>query len=384
MKSWIKEKIQRVSIEVLDKLRQELLEEAQLDSNFLVLTFSSCIIASLGLLMNSAAVIIGAMLIAPLMLPLRALALGALDTDEKLLRTSLLTLSLGTLISILMSGMVGALFGVPSASFGSEILARTQPNLADLGVAVMAGGISGFAKIQRKISDALAGTAISVALMPPLCVVGIALSQQDWQLSSGSFLLYLTNLLGITLSCVFVFTLGGYHLDYGRTGKALGGFFTMTGLLVFPLFISFWNLIQEERFEAEIKKILQNKTITVGQQTELIKFQVHWPRVPWSKKAPTVFLTVLENAENPVTPNQVRLVETLLERYLGKRFRLVFRASELREVRADQEEVLSPYLLFDPLPPPMIPPSERNQSSPSFIPSFRVEDSPQPPPSPSN
>lgn len=374
MKTWIKDKIPRVSPDALDKLREELLEEAKLETNFLILTFSSCIIASLGLLMNSAAVIIGAMLIAPLMLPLRALALGALDTNGKLLETSLLTLSVGTLISILISGLVGGLFGVPAASFGGEILARTQPNLADLGVAVMAGGISGFAKIQRKISDALAGTAISVALMPPLCVVGIALSQQDWQLSSGSFLLYLTNLLGITLSSLSIFTLGGYYLNYSRTGKALGGFFVMTGLLIFPLFISFWNLIQEERFEADIKKILQNQTITVGQQTELIKFEVQWPRVPWSKKRPTVFLTVQENADNPVTPNQVRLVETLLERSLGKKFKLVFLASELREVRAEQEEELSPYFLFDPLPPPLMPRNERNSSSSSFTPSFRVDE----------
>ncbi|MGP0128801.1 MAG: DUF389 domain-containing protein [cyanobacterium endosymbiont of Rhopalodia musculus] len=374
MKTWIKDKIPRVSPEALDKLRQELLEEAKLETNFLVLTFSSCIIASLGLLMNSAAVIIGAMLIAPLMLPLRALALGALDTNGKLLETSLLTLSVGTLTSILISGLVGGLFGVPAASFGGEILARTQPNLADLGVAVMAGGISGFAKIQRKISDALAGTAISVALMPPLCVVGIALSQQDWQLSSGSFLLYLTNLLGITLSSLFIFTLGGYYLNYSRTGKALGGFFVMTGLLIFPLFISFWNLIQEERFEADIKKILQNQTITVGQQTELIKFEVQWTRAPWSKKRPTVFLTVQENADNPVTPNQVRLVETLLERSLGKKFKLVFLASELREVRADQEKELSPYFLFDPLPPPLMPRNERNSSSSFFTPSFRVDE----------
>ena len=390
MKTWIKDKIPQVSPEALDRLRQELLEEAELGTNFLVLTFSSCIIASLGLLMNSAAVIIGAMLIAPLMLPLRALAFGALDTDEKLLETSLLTLSIGTLISILISGLVGGGFGVPSASFGGEILARTQPNLADLGVAVMAGGISGFAKI-RKISDALAGTAISVALMPPLCVVGIALSQEDWQLSSGSFLLYLTNLLGITLSSLFVFTLGGYQLNYSRTGKALGGFFFMTVLLIFPLFISFWNLIQEQRFEADIKKILQNKTITVGQQTELIKFEVQWPRVPWYNTRPTVFLTVQENADNPVTPNQVRLVETLLERSLGKKFKLVFLASELREVRADQEEELSPYLLLKPLPPPLMPHNERimphnerNPSSSSFTPSFQVDENLETPQSPSD
>ncbi|HAC64966.1 MAG TPA: TIGR00341 family protein [Cyanothece sp. UBA12306] len=350
MKNWIKKRIPQVSRDNLVKLQQELLEESQLQTNFVILTLSSCIIASLGLLMNSTAVIIGAMLIAPLMLPLRGLALGALDTDGQLLRTSLLTLGIGTLVSILVSGLVGGLFGVPATSFGTEILSRTQPNLADLMVAFVAGGISGFAKVSSRISDALAGTAISVALMPPLCVVGISLSQQDWQLSSGSFLLYLTNFLGITLSCLLVFTWGGYYLNSSRTSQALGGFLAMTGLLIFPLFISFWNLIQQERVEAEVKEILQKKTITVGQQTELIQFQVNWPNFPWSKQSPKVILTVQENADNPVTPNQVRLVETLLERYLGKKFRLIFRASALREVRSDNEDILLPAPLLGPIP----------------------------------
>ncbi|ACK66840.1 conserved hypothetical protein [Rippkaea orientalis PCC 8801] len=337
MRNSIKQAIPRVSPETLDQLRQELLEESQLDTNFLVLTLSSCLIASLGLLIDSAAVIIGAMIIAPLMLPLRTLALGTLDTYEQLLRTSLLTLIIGTLVSIVVSAIVGAIFGLPAASFGSEILARTQPNLADLGIAIAAGGVSGFAKIRGNISDALPGTAIAVALMPPLCVVGISLSQGDWQLSSGSFLLYLTNLLGITLSCVVVFILGGYYLNTSRTSKALMGFIAMTGLLIFPLFISFWNLIQQQKVRAEIKQILQQRTITVGKQTELVKFEVDWPTFPWSKQPPVVIVTVNESSDNPVTPNQVRLVETLLESYLGKKFKLVFRASVLREVHSPED-----------------------------------------------
>ncbi len=81
----------RVSSESLSQLRQELWDDAGLNLDFLMLTMSSCVIASLGLLMNSAAVIIGAMIIAPLMMPLRALALGALDGDEVIVRRSLST-----------------------------------------------------------------------------------------------------------------------------------------------------------------------------------------------------------------------------------------------------------------------------------------------------
>lgn len=71
-------------------------------------------------------------------------------------------------------------------AYGSEVLARSKPNLLDLGVAVAAGGISGFAKVQPKISATLVGTAIAVALMPLVCVIGLGLSQADWSLSLGA------------------------------------------------------------------------------------------------------------------------------------------------------------------------------------------------------
>ncbi|MGK7953798.1 MAG: TIGR00341 family protein [Crocosphaera sp.] len=365
LRQWFKQKIPKVPPDIREKLQQELLDEAELDTEFLVLTISSCVIATLGLLMNSAAVIIGAMLIAPLMLPLRGLALGMLDIDRLLVRSSLITLMVGTITAIIISGLVGGFFSLPEASFGSEILARTQPNLADLGVAVAAGSISGFAKIRRKLSDALAGTAISVALMPPLCVVGIALSQQSLPLASGAFLLYLTNLLGITLSCIIIFIFGGYYINYDRTSQALSGFVAMTGILVFPLFISFGNLLRQERFEGTIKTLLENKTVTVGQQSELVGLDVQWPTFPWSKDYPIIIVTVQENTKNPITPTQVGLVEQLIKKELGKKFKLVFRVSQLREVVADYEQPLSTPDLFGPVTPPPVSPLPQQEELPS-------------------
>ncbi len=365
IRQWLKRKIPRVPPDIREKLQQELLDEAELDTEFLVLTITSCFIATLGLLMNSAAVIIGAMLIAPLMLPLRGLALGMLDTDRILVKISLITLIIGTMTSMIISGLVGAFFGLPEASFGTEILGRTQPNLADLGVAVAAGAISGFAKIRRKLSDALAGTAISVALMPPLCVVGIALSQQSLPLASGAFLLYLTNLLGITLSCIVIFIFGGYYLNYSQTSQALSGFVAMTGILVFPLFVSFGNLLRQEKFEGKIKTLLQNRTVTVGQQSELVGLTVQWPTFPWSKEYPIILVTVQENIKNPITPTQVGLVEQLIKKELGQKFKLVFRVSQLREVVADYERPLSTPDLFGPVSPPPVSPLPRQDISPS-------------------
>uniref|UniRef100_A0ACD5GZV3 DUF389 domain-containing protein n=1 Tax=Desertifilum tharense IPPAS B-1220 TaxID=1781255 RepID=A0ACD5GZV3_9CYAN len=153
-------------------------------------------------------VIIGAMVIAPLMLPLRAVAFAALEGDFLLFRKGFVSVVVGTAIAVFLSAMVGLLVGIPE--FGSEVLSRTQPTLVDLGIAVAAGGVSGFAKLRPEINDAVAGTAIAVALMPPICVVGLTLSQGSWTFGSGAFLLYLTNLLGIVLACMLVFILSGY------------------------------------------------------------------------------------------------------------------------------------------------------------------------------
>ena len=364
IRQWFTRKIPRVPPDIRIQLQQELLDEADLDTEFLVLTVTSCIIASLGLLMNSTAVIIGAMLIAPLMLPLRGLALGMLDIDRLLVKSSLITLGIGIMTAIVISGMVSGFFALPEASFGPEILSRTQPNLADLAVAVAAGAVSGFAKIRRNISDALAGTAISVALMPPLCVVGISLSQNALSLANGAFVLYLTNLLGITLSCIIIFVLGGYYMNYSQTSQALSGFTALTGMLVFPLFITYGNLIQQERFEGKISTLLQNKTVTVGQQSELVGLNVQWPAF-WSKDYPIILVTVQENINNPITSTQVGLVEELIKKELGRKFKLVFRVSQLREVVADYEKPLSPPDVLGPITPPPVSPLSQQELFPS-------------------
>lgn len=224
------------------RLYRQLLIEASWRLNFVMLTVSSCIIATFGLISNSTAVIIGAMLVAPLMLPLRGLAFAALEGELKLFWRSLYSITGATALSLALSWMIGVVIGIPD--FGSELTARTQPNLIDLGIAVAAGGISGFAKVRRGISDALAGTAIAVALMPPLCVVGLSFSQGYFNYSRGAFLLYLTNLLGITLACMVVYILAGY----AEINHALGWTMALTLILLVPLGQDLFNLCNSSAY----------------------------------------------------------------------------------------------------------------------------------------
>lgn len=319
----------RVSHQDVRNLEDSLLDESVLNQDYIVLILGSCAIATFGLLSNSAAVIIGAMLIAPLVLPIRGVAFGALEGNIKLLQEGMKALLLGTFIAILLAFGIGWLVGLPQ--YGSEVMARSRPNLLDLGIAVVAGSISGFAKIEPRLSNSLAGAAIAVALMPPICVIGLGLAQGDLVLSKGASLLYLTNLLGITLSCMLIFLIAGYT-PLGRAQGALSITLVCVGLLGVPLGISLTELVRQNRLEASLKEALLNRTITF-QRVQWIDSETDWLASP-----PEVRLTVY--AQEPVTPKQVRLLEEFVAREMGRPFTLIFQVSPIQEVIRENPNVL--------------------------------------------
>ncbi|NEP56112.1 MAG: DUF389 domain-containing protein [Symploca sp. SIO2G7] len=331
------------------RLYQDLVQDASWNTNYVALTLSSCIIATLGLISNSTAVIIGAMLVAPLMLPLRGLAFGALEGEVNLFRQSLLAIAGATLIAVCLSCLLGLVTGIPE--FGSEVQARIRPNLVDLGIAITAGAISGFAKIRPGISDALAGTAIAVALMPPLCVVGLCLSQGIWLSAVGALVLYLTNLLGITLACMVLFISAGYT----QFNRALVWTIALSFPLVLLLGLSFWELVRNVRLEAAIKQKLITETITIGQQGKLLDTKVNWGTNP-----PQVYLSVW--TDQKITPKQVELLQEFLSRKIKQPLTLIILISEVKQVTAGDEENLDksvPPLLDAPIQP-LEPPSPKD------------------------
>ncbi|BAY65623.1 hypothetical protein NIES22_57300 [Calothrix brevissima NIES-22] len=301
----------------------ELLEESTPNATYLILIIGSCAIATFGLLTNSTAVIIGAMIIAPLMLPIRGLAFGALVGNVNLFRQGVTAVFLGTFLALLISYGIGWLVNLPS--FGSEVLSRSKPNLLDLGIAVTAGSISGYAKVNSKISTSVAGTAIAVALMPPICVIGLGLAKSDWSLSLGATLLYLTNLLGISLACMLVFLFVGYS-PFERAQKVLMWPLALTAALIIPLTVSFTQLVRQAQLETHLKTALLNRTITF-QRLELLKTDTNWLTNP-----PQVRLSV--RAQESVTPKQVRLLEAFIFQEMGQHFSLIFEVSQVKEVKA--------------------------------------------------
>jgi uncharacterized hydrophobic protein (TIGR00271 family) len=309
----------------LQQFQADLLAESIPDPTYLLLIIGSCAIATFGLLTNSAAVIIGAMIIAPLMLPIRGLAFGALQGNVLLFRQGVVAVVIGTALAIAIAYSIGILIRLPS--YGSEVFARSAPTLLDLGVAVAAGAISGYAKVEPKVSGSLAGTAIAVALMPPICVIGLGLAQANGSLSLGATLLYLTNLLGITLSCMLVFLLAGYA-SFRRAHKPLIWTLTLTAVLIVPLGVSFARLAQQAHLEASLRRALLSRTVTF-QRLELLRSEINWLANP-----PEVRLNV--RAKEPVTPRQAQLLEEFIEREMGQSFILIFEVGQVEEVRSEE------------------------------------------------
>ena len=310
----------------IQEIHSSLSEESDLDVYYLALTIGSCIIATLGLLSNSAAVIIGAMIVAPLMLPIRSLAFAALAGNVMLFRKSFRAIAVGTLISIALGWLLGYMVAIPE--FGSEVTSRSQPTLIDLGIAIAAGAIAGFAKVEPKISSSLAGTAIAVALMPPICVVGLGLSKADWILSSGAALLYVTNLLGITLSCMAIFIATGCS-SLSRGAKALRRTAILTSILIIPLGVGFTHLWRQQELEVFIQKVLVNETTTF-KRLKLINTDIDW-----SSNPPEAYLDVDVIGDAGITPNEVGLLEDFVAKKIGKPFTLVLRVTQLEEISRD-------------------------------------------------
>lgn len=311
----------KIAASTLDRIRRELMAESSLTGLYLALVVGSCLIATLGLLANSAAVIIGAMLIAPLMLPIRGAAFGILDANKTLIQKSLVALATGTVLAVVISVSLGQLTGL--GAYGSEVMARSQPTLLDLGVAVTAGALAGYAAVEPKLSSSVAGVAIAVALMPPICVVGLWLAEAEWELAMGALLLYATNLFGITLACMITFVVMGY-VPWQRAHRPIGITLLFTALLILPLGASTVQLLRQNQLEASLRSALLDRTLTF-QRLSLVDMSVNWLSTP-----PQVFLTV--RSAEPVSTKQVQLLEDFVDQAMGIPFELHFFVSQLEHV----------------------------------------------------
>ncbi len=193
---------------------KEILQGAHPGVSFYIMIALASLIASVGLLQNSPAVIIGAMLVAPLMAAVIGIGLGLTLGDYRMFKLAMKATFLGVVLAV-GTGVVTALV-IPGKQVTPEILARTRPSLLDLIVALASGAAGSYALCRKEVSASLPGVAIAAALVPPLATAGIAMAMSEWVLAGGALLLYLTNVVAIVAIGGVVFLLLGFKPEPTR------------------------------------------------------------------------------------------------------------------------------------------------------------------------
>jgi uncharacterized hydrophobic protein (TIGR00271 family) len=207
---------------------------ARANADFFTLISIAAAIATLGLLMDSPAVIIGAMVIAPLMSAILGISLGVVQGDPLLLWSAGKATLQGAGLAILIGALVSAV--APGKVLTAEILARTRPTLFDLGVALLSGLAGAYAQCRRAALSALSGVAIAVALVPPLATIGIGATMLDRPVAFGATLLFLTNLSAIVSASSLLFLFFGFRPDPGKRFRVFGR--SMLGVILLLVAVS--------------------------------------------------------------------------------------------------------------------------------------------------
>ncbi len=241
-----------------EAVRQRIHEGASLSVPYLVMNALAAVVASYGLLENSTAVVIGAMIIALLLGPITGLALALVDGDQSLLRKALVAEVCGVLLVLLIGFLIGKVHG--AMSLGSEIMGRTAPNILDLVIALAGGAAGAYATTSPRLSAGLVGVAIATALVPPLCSCGICVAHGLYREGGGAFLLFLTNFVAIQAVTSLVFWINGFHRLSHLDRKSLLRRFSPSAVLLVGLAVflgrSFQQTLAQETLRSQAEKIV--------------------------------------------------------------------------------------------------------------------------------
>lgn len=241
--------------------RAAIRDGSTLNTPYVVMNALSTVVASYGLLSNSAAVVIGAMIIAMLLGPITGMALALVDGDNSLLRRSLIAEAAGVGVVLVVATMIGLVHR--EIPLTNELLSRTAPNIMDLMIALAGGAAGAYATVSPRLSVGLVGVAIATALVPPLATCAICLARADFKLAFGGFLLFFANLVAIQFASSVVLWLHGFHQLTDRTADRktyiarISFSVVLLIALAIDLFINFTRSVSREQVEATTRSQLE-------------------------------------------------------------------------------------------------------------------------------
>jgi len=326
-----------------EEIISELTQAAMPGFDYFLLVVLSCSIATMGLVTDSPAVIIGAMLVAPLMSPIIGLGLASITGKGKLAERSVESLAMGAglavILSIVMTLVNRSLPFVLLYELPGEVLARTHPSPIDLVIALAGGLAAAYAMTRPNISAALPGVAIATALMPPLCTVGVGIALGQWEVAGGAMLLFITNAITIAFAAAFVFFIQGFAPRRRSQGQIVPQSLIIAAALTLALLIpltiysvKFFNEASENR---NINDVVRKEVISLN-SSELIELDV-------KRTADGLNMIITIRTNIPLTYTQVTDLQEAIATGLQQPVTL-----KVNQVLAEQ---------FDPLVPPTFTPT---------------------------
>lgn len=282
------------------ELRHKVMDESVASRGYILMCALSAGIATLGLLQSSVAVVIGAMLISPLMAPIAALGFGFASIDGQRIRDAARVVLIGAAMGILIGVLLTLLSPIRNAT--PEILARTQPTLLDLAVALLSGLAGGYATVMGKGGTAI-GVAIATALMPPLATVGYGIGVMQPMFALGALLLFLTNLSAIAFAFAAVARLSGAARPIRNVEWSPR--YVIAGSLAFlalatPLALTLMQLTREARLRTDARAAITSVLGEAG--TRIAQMDINWSLLG----APQISAVVVTNRYAPTAEADVR------------------------------------------------------------------------------
>jgi len=310
--------------EARERARRRIIDLSKSSSSFYLLVCLSAIIATFGLLANSSAVVIGAMLVAPLMGPIFGIALALSTGNRILLKTVVFAEIVGIILAVALPALVGLIPLRPD--FGSEILARTQPTIYDVLVALASGLAGAYALIDEKISPALPGVAIATALVPPLAACGLNLAAGNWMLAWGAFLLFLINFIAIEFAAATTFmALGVVEFSYASNGSLMKAVIKRLGisfiiLLLATVFVTqtLINIIGDRKLDNRIREVLTEQLNTYA--------GARLSNVKWSQSGTALDIRAVVITPQEFDPQRVASLEDTLQAQVNSHSQLIVRS----------------------------------------------------------
>ncbi|MEE9456654.1 MAG: TIGR00341 family protein [bacterium] len=299
---------------------QDLRDASSPDRGYFVMIAVSAFIATFGLFLDSVAVIIGAMLIAPLMSPVLATGLAVAHGDPKFLRSALVAVAKGAVVAVVCAAVTAVI--TPELAPGKEILIRTRPNLFDLAVAFASGVAGAYTFSSKHLSASLPGVAIAAALIPPLGVVGIGVGFGYHQIMWGALLLFGANLIAIAFGGAVTFiALGFYQKVKGEEGewrlKSLIGTAVLLGLVTVPMaYFTVTNITATSRQKNVGGVIEQYLPAREGYRVGAVE---------WAYRDGRYQVTALVYGKDEPAPDRVAFIRGALEDKLGRKTTLNIR-----------------------------------------------------------